>query len=101
MAHFLMHPPHPGALVREDILPYYGLNVTETAKLLKAARPNLSNVLNEKAGISPEMALKIEAAFGVPAKLLLSMQAAYDLANAQARVAEITEGITRAEPIPA
>jgi len=101
MAYTLAHPPHPGELIREDILPLYDLNVTEAAKRLKAARPNLSNFLNEKAGLSPALALKLEAAFGVSAKMLLSMQCAYDLANAQEHRDEIVEGIERAQPVHA
>lgn len=94
----LAHPPHPGELIREDVLPEYGLNVTEAAKLLHAARPNLSNFLNEKAGVSPALALKIEAVFGVPARMLLNMQAAYDLADAVEHRDEIIKGLTRAQP---
>lgn len=99
MAHFLKYPSHPGELIREDVLPHYNLNVTDVAKLLKAARPNLSNVLNGKAAVSAEMAMKFEVAFGVSAQLLLRMQSAYDFAVAQERRDEIVEGIQRAEPV--
>ena len=102
MAYALAYPVHPGALIRDEVLPHYNLNITEAAKLLHAARPNLSNVLNEKAAVSPALALKIEAAFGVSAKMLVAMQATYDLADAQEHKDEITAGIKRTpEPVHA
>lgn len=99
MAHFLKYPSHPGELIREDILSHYNLSVSDAAKLLKAARPNLSNVINGKVAVSAEMAMKIEAAFGVSAQLLLRMQSAYDFAIAQERREEIVEGIERVEKV--
>lgn len=97
MAYTLAYAVHPGEIIREEILPQYQMNITEAAKLLHAARPNLSNVLNEKAGVSAALALKIEAAFGFSAKILVAMQATYDLANAQEHKAEILEGVVRAK----
>lgn len=83
-----MHnPPHPGETLRDDILPALGLNVTEAAAALGVSRVTLSRVLNGAAGISPEMALRIERWLGVEhggrAEIWLRMQAAYDLAAAQ------------------
>lgn len=83
-----MHnPPHPGETLREDILPALGLSVTEAAKQLGVARPTLSKVLNEKAAISPEMALRLEKWLGVEnggrADLWLAEQSAYDLWQAR------------------
>jgi antitoxin HigA-1 len=61
-----MHnPPHPGAILREDVLPALGLTVTEAAGQLRIARAALSRVLNGRAAISPEMALRIEGWLGV------------------------------------
>lgn len=83
-----MHsPPHPGETLREDILPALGLSVTEAAEQLGVARPSLSRVLNGRAAISPEMALRIEKWLGVEnggrADLWLAEQASYDLWQAR------------------
>ncbi len=83
-----MHnPPHPGATLREDILPALGLSVIKAAEQLNVARPTLSRILNERAAISPEMALRIEGWLGVEnsgrAYLWIVQQAAYDLWNAR------------------
>ena len=60
-----MTPPHPGSFIRTEILEELGLSVTRTAEVLGVRRATLSDLLNEKAGLSPEMALRIEKAFGV------------------------------------
>ena len=83
-----MHnPPHPGETLREDILPALGLSVTEAADQLGVARPSLSRVLNGRAAISPEMALRLEKWLGVEnggrADLWLAEQASYDLWQAR------------------
>ncbi len=85
-----MHnPPHPGETLREDILPALGLSVTEAADQLGVARPSLSKVLNGRAAISPEMALRLEKWLGVEnggsADLWLTQQAAYDLWQARSK----------------
>jgi antitoxin HigA-1 len=85
-----MHnPPHPGETLREDILPELGLTVTEAALQLGVTRAALSRVLNGRAGISPEMALRLEAWLGADnggrADLWLAMQAAYDLWQARSK----------------
>lgn len=85
-----MHnPPHPGEMLREDILPELGLTVTEAAAQLGVTRAALSRVLNGRAGISPEMALRLEAWLGEDnggrADLWLAMQAAYDLWQARSK----------------
>jgi antitoxin HigA-1 len=85
----LVNPPHPGAFIRVDILAGLGLNVTEGAKVLGVSRPALSNVLNGRADLSGDMALRIEKAFGVPMDTLLRMQNAYDIAQARARASTI------------
>lgn len=82
MAH-MYNPPHPGLTLRDDVLPALGLTVTEAAQQLDVARVTLSRVLNGRAAISPEMALRIEAWLGVErggeARLWLAEQSAYDL----------------------
>lgn len=82
MAH-MFNPPHPGLTLRDDVLPALGLTVTEAAQQLDVARVTLSRVLNGRAAISPEMALRIEAWLGVErggeARLWLAEQSAYDL----------------------
>ena len=85
-----MHnPPHPGLTLRDDVLPALGLNVTETARQLDVSRVALSRVLNGRAAISPEMALRIVAWLGVErggdARLWLAEQSAYDLWQAEQR----------------
>src|SRR5476651_1455478 len=84
-----MHnPPHPGETLREDVLPALGLNVTEAASQLGVTRATLSRVLNGRAAISPEMALRLEGWLGVEnggrADLWVAQQAAYDLWQARA-----------------
>jgi len=79
-----MHSPsHPGEIIREEVLNPLGLDVTKSAALLGVTRPALSRVLNEKAALSPEMALRIEKAFGPKADHLMRIQLAYDMARAR------------------
>ncbi|MFQ6334853.1 HigA family addiction module antitoxin [Methylophilus sp. 3sh_L] len=86
-----MHnPPHPGETLRDDILPALGLSVTEAAEQLGVARPTLSKVLNGRAAISPEMAIRLEKWLGVEnggrADIWLAEQTAYDLWQAREKV---------------
>ena len=83
-----MHnPPHPGETLREDVLPALGLSVTDAAAQLGVTRAAFSRVLNARAGVSPEMALRIEAWLGVErggeARLWLAEQSAYDVWQAE------------------
>ena len=78
---------HPGAYVRYSVLPV-GMTVTAAAKVLRIGRPALSAVLNGKASLSPQLAQRIESAFGTPAKTLLQMQAEHDTASRAAGRAE-------------
>lgn len=84
-----MKPPHVGAFIREEILDELGLNVARAAEVLNVRRATLSDLLNQKAGLSPEMALRIEKAFGVSMDLLLRMQAGYDTAMMREHASEI------------
>jgi antitoxin HigA-1 len=82
-------PPHPGLSVRHDCLEPLGLSVTEGAKALGVTRQALNNLVNGKAGISPEMAIRLDKAFGGGADVWLKMQASYDLAQALKMVDQI------------
>lgn len=83
----MYNPPHPGETLREDVLPALSLTITAAAKQLGVTRAALSRVLNGKAAISPEMALRIEAWLGIEnggrADLWIAQQAAYDLWQAR------------------
>jgi len=73
-------PPHPGRSIKDACLKPLGLTITEGAAILGVARHTLSRVINGQAGISPDMAIRLEKAFGGSADTWLRMQAAYDLA---------------------
>src|SRR3569833_1391459 len=74
-----MPPVHPGAILREDILKEMKLSITKAAENLQVSRKQLSEVINEGASISAEMAVRLEDAFGVTAEFWLDMQKAYDI----------------------
>ncbi|MFZ5930823.1 MAG: HigA family addiction module antitoxin [Pseudomonadota bacterium] len=74
-------PSHPGGFVKTEIIEPLGLSVTAAALVLGVTRPALSALLNERASLSPEMALRIEKAFGVSMDTLMRMQTSYDVAN--------------------
>lgn len=76
-------PPHPGLSVRHDCLEPLGLTVTDGAKVLRVSRRALTSLVNGKAGISPEMAIRLDMAFGGTADAWLALQSAYDLAQAR------------------
>ena len=76
-------PVHPGAIVREDCLKPLGMSVTEGAKRLGVGRQALSNLVNEKAAVSIEMAYRLSKAFGSTPETWLAMQLAYDLARSR------------------
>ncbi len=78
-------PPHPGVSVRHDCLEPLGLSVTEAARRLGVSRKQLSNIVNGRSGISAEMAIRLDRAFGGGAETWHRMQAAYDLAQALGR----------------
>ncbi len=81
----MKEPPHPGLSIRYDCLEPLGLSVTEAAKVLEVTRQALNNVVNGKAGISPDMAIRLDKAFGGSAEAWLALQTAYDLAQARKR----------------
>jgi addiction module HigA family antidote len=74
---------HPGEWLRTELVEPHGLNVTATAEKLHVTRQAMSSLLNGRAGLSAEMAIRFEKAFGIRADTLLRMQAAHDLALAR------------------
>ena len=85
----MKNPPHPGAFIRTEIISPAGLSVTAAAAALQVSRPALSSLLNGKADLSGEMALRIEKAFGVKMDTLMRMQSAYDIAQTRKRAKAI------------
>ncbi len=81
----MKNPPHPGDFIRTEIIEAAGLSVTAAAKGLGVSRPTLSSLLNGRAGLSGDMALRIEKAFRVKMDTLMRMQAAYDIARTRKR----------------
>jgi antitoxin HigA-1 len=81
----MKNPPHPGDFIRTEIIVPAGLSVTAAAKVLRVSRPTLSSLLNCKADLSGDMALRIEKAFGVKMDTLMRMQASYDIARTRKR----------------
>jgi addiction module HigA family antidote len=78
----MKNPMHPGKIIRHDCLAPLGLTVTAAARVLGVSRQALNNVLNGRAGLSPEMAIRLEKAFGGTADAWLRMQMNYELARA-------------------
>ena len=78
-------PPHPGDFIRTEIIEPAGLSVTAAAAALQVSRPALSSLLNGKADLSGDMALRMEKAFGVKMDTLMRMQASYDIAQTRKR----------------
>jgi antitoxin HigA-1 len=85
----MKNPPHPGDFIRTEIITPAGLSVTAAAAALNVSRPALSSLLNAKADLSGDMALRIEKAFGVKMDTLMRMQASYDIAQTRKREKQI------------
>ena len=85
----MKNPPHPGDLIKTEIIEALGLNVSKAAEILKVRRATLSDLLHGKAALTPEMALRIEKAFGPDMNHLLRMQPAYDVAETRRHSREI------------
>ena len=81
----MKYPAHPGLLVKLEILEHYDLTVTAAAQILGVTRPALSALVNERSQLSPEMALRLEKAFGWPMETLMHMQANHDIAKIRNR----------------
>lgn len=98
----MKNPPHPGDFIRTEIIEPAGLSVTAAAAALQVSRPTLSSLLNARAGLSGDMALRIEKAFGVKMDTLMRMQASYDIAQTRKREKQITvQRIRRLADMPA
>ena len=79
----MKNPPHPGLSVKHDCVAALGLTVTEAARILGVTRQTLNDLIHGRRGISPEMAIRLDLAFGGGADTWLRLQAAYDLAQAR------------------
>lgn len=82
-------PAHPGPFLKTEVIEPLGLSVTAAAGVLGVTRPTLSALLNGRSYLSPEMALRVEKAFGVPMDTLLRMQTSFDIAEQRQRENEI------------
>lgn len=85
----MKNPPHPGEIVRQEVIDALGLSVVEAARILGVGRPALSAFLNGRAALSAEMAIRIEKAFGPKMDHLMRMQCAYDVAQARRKADQI------------
>ena len=85
----MKNPPHPGDLIRTEIIEALALSVTKAAGILKVRRATLSDLLHGKSALTPEMALRIEMAFGPDMNHLLRMQLAYDVTKTREHALEI------------
>jgi hypothetical protein len=95
----MKNPAHPGGFVKHEIIEPLGLSVTGAAVVLGVTRATLSTLLNERAHLSSEMALRIEKAFGVSMDTLMRMQNSYDIAQARKREGEIKVAPFKGKPL--
>jgi addiction module HigA family antidote len=86
----MKNPPHPGDLIRTEVIEALGLSVTKAAEILQVRRATLSDLLHGKAVLTPDMALRIEKAFGPEMDHLLRMQLAYDVSRARAHAGDMS-----------
>lgn len=82
-------PAHPGSFVKTEVIEPLGLSVTAAAEVLGVTRAALSALLNERADLSPEMAIRFEKAFGVALEALMRMQNSFDIAEARKKAGQI------------
>lgn len=85
----MLNPVHPGVFIRTEIVEAQQLSVTHAAKILKVSRPTLSTLLNGRAALSGNMALRIEQAFGINMETLMRMQSSFDIAQTRKRASSI------------
>jgi addiction module HigA family antidote len=85
----MKNPAHPGGFVKSEIIEALGLSITDAARVLGVTRAALSALVNERAHLSSEMALRVEKAFGVSMDTLMRMQSSFDIAKARQRADEI------------
>ncbi len=81
----IARPAHPGRFIKMEIIEPLGLSVTKAAEVLGVTRPALSSLLNARSGLSPEMAMRIEKAFGPKMDTLMRMQTAWEIAEIRGR----------------
>ena len=85
----MKNPPHPGRIIRQECIEPLGLTITEAAARLGVTRQALNNVINGKAGVSPEMSIRLSKAFGSKPDVWLGLQREYDLAEAEKHAGKI------------
>ena len=85
----MKNPPHPGRIVRQDCIEPLGLTITAAAQALGVTRQALNNLVNGKAGVSPEMAVRLSKAFGSSPEMWLRLQANFDLAQVRQEQIEV------------
>ena len=95
----MLNPVHPGHFLKSEIIEAHELSVTEAAKILRVSRPTLSSLLNARADLSGDMALRFEKAFGVDMETLMRMQNSFDIAQTRSREKAIR--VDRYHPHPA
>jgi len=86
----MKNPPHPGSLIKTEVIEALGLSVSKAAEILEVRRATLSDLLNGKSALTPDMALRIEKAFGPEMDHLLRMQLAYDVSKAREHAKNIS-----------
>jgi len=95
----MKNPAHPGGFIKHEIIEPLGLSVTAAAEALGVTRATLSTLLNERAHLSPEMALRVEKAFGVSMDTLMRMQNSYDIAQTRKREGDIKVAPFKGKPL--
>src|SRR5277367_589615 len=95
----MLNPAHPGPFLRTEIIEAHNLSVTAAAKILRVSRPTLSSLLNAKADLSGDMALRFEKAFGVDMETLMRMQNSYDIARTRSHEKNIRVGRYQPQPV--
>jgi addiction module HigA family antidote len=86
----MKNPPHPGSLIKTEVIEALGLSVSKAAEILQVRRATLSDLLNGKSALTPDMALRIEKAFGPEMDHLLRMQLAYDVSKTRKHAKDIS-----------
>jgi addiction module HigA family antidote len=88
-----LKPPHPGEILREDVLPALGIPKTAVAAALRISRETLYKILNEKGAVTPSIALRLAKAFGNSPEFWLNLQQAYDIATASEAEAKVLDEV--------
>ena len=99
MTYTLLYPVHPGAIIKSQLEDKFSCSIKRASEVLGVNRSNFNNVLNGHAVLTPTLALKVEAAFGIPARVLLQMQTKYSLWEAEQTRASIVSGVAAQQPV--